>query len=253
MYQPRFYRSWGRQSLIGWTVSYRETDLFIRSAQPHYDYSLSVIKQLRQCLDRYIAKDPSFYSSLTPVLVDAEAPDVIQQMADCAQLAKVGPMAAVAGIVAQHLGLALLNKVDEVMVENGGDIFLATKYDCIIGLYAGDQSPFTGKVGLKILADQTPIGICTSAGTVGPSLSFGCADAVTVLSPSTPLADAVATASANRIKRAQDIDETIAWARSIPEVMGIVIIKDARIGLWGDIEIVKTNETKPPKSSDDPR
>ena len=103
-------------------------------------------------------------------------------------------------------------------------------------MFAGN-SPFTGKISFVIKPEQTPIGICTSSGTVGHSLSYGKADAVAIFSKDTALADAVATATANRISRRDDITPAIEFAKNIKGVEGIVaIIKDA-CGIWGNIEL----------------
>ena len=159
-------------------------------------------------------------------------------MAASTEKVDIGPMAAVAGLFSEKVGKVLLKKTDEVIVENGGDIFIKTKKDPIIGIYAGDNSPFTGKLAIKISSKSTPCGICTSAGTVGPSLSKGTADAVIVLSPETTLADAAATALGNMVQSKTDIDKTINYGKKIDNITGLVIIKDDKIGVWGELEIV---------------
>ena len=240
MYEPRFYRSWSNAQLGSCQVSYKETDLLIRSPKLYPDLCMDTIKTLRHRLDDYLVKHPDFLSSLHPIDIVEEAPEEVRQMANCASLANVGPMAAVAGMFAEKVGKVLLEKVDEVIVENGGDIFLAVQQEQVIGVYAGEKSPFSGKIGIRIAANQTPLGICTSAGTVGPSLSLGRADAVTVLCRSTPLADAVATAVGNRIHCSNDIDAALKWGQSIRGVTGLLVIKDQKLGVWGELEIVKT-------------
>ncbi len=121
-------------------------------------------------------------------------------MAAAAQTAGVGPMAAVAGAIAECVGRELLEFSPEVIVENGGDIFLKVSHRRTVGIFAGD-SPLTGRIGIQIEARDTPLGVCTSSGTVGHSLSFGRADAVVVLAPAAALADAAATAIGNRVSR----------------------------------------------------
>jgi ApbE superfamily uncharacterized protein (UPF0280 family) len=99
----------------------------------------------------------------------------VREMADATREVGVGPMAAVAGAIAESVGKELLPYSDEVIVENGGDIFLKTSKERFIGVYAG-KSKFTKKIAFSILPDETPLGVCTSSGTVGHSLSFGYAD-----------------------------------------------------------------------------
>jgi len=144
----------------------------------------------------------------------------------------------VAGAIAEYVGRELLPFSREVIVENGGDIFLKTQKTRSIGIYAGEASPFTGKLALKVEPRETPLGICTSAGTVGHSLSFGKCDAAILLSPSASLADAAATAVGNLIQSADDIPKGIEFAKGVEGIKGVIIIKDDRIGVWGDINIV---------------
>jgi ApbE superfamily uncharacterized protein (UPF0280 family) len=157
-------------------------------------------------------------------------------MARAASKAGVGPMAAVAGAIAEFVGHDLIALSPEIIIENGGDIFLASSRERTIGIYAGN-SPLTGKIGLKISGAETPLGICTSSGTVGHSLSFGQADAVVILAKSATLADAAATAIGNLISQADDIPKGIERAQGIKGLKGVIIIKDDRLGLWGEVKI----------------
>jgi len=164
-------------------------------------------------------------------------------MSNAATIAGVGPMAAVAGAIAEAVGKDLLAYSPEIIVENGGDIFIKSLKKRYIGIYAG-SSPFTGKIALEIEAENSPLGICTSSGTVGPSLSLGAADAVITLAPSAALADAAATAIGNRIMAVTDIDKEIEQGGSNYGLMGLVIIKDDRIGLWGRVKLVQSSTKK---------
>ena len=142
-----------------------------------------------------------------------------------------------AGAIAERIGYDLLKYTPQIVVENGGDIFLKVSKDITIGIYAGD-SPLTNKIGLKIVSDITPLGVCTSSGTVGHSLSFGKSDAVTVIAKSTPLADAAATAIGNLVKGKKDIERGLEYAQTIKGIYGTLIITDDQFGAWGNIEIV---------------
>jgi len=142
----------------------------------------------------------------------------------------------VAGAIAEAVGRDLLASSAEVIVENGGDIFLALEKGRMVGIYAGD-SPFTGKLALQIGPGETPMGICTSSGTVGHSLSFGKADAVIVLSPSAALADAAATAVGNVVEDSDDIPGAVEFAQGLDGVDGVVVIKGERMGMWGRVKL----------------
>ena len=146
-------------------------------------------------------------------------------------------MAAVAGAIAEAVGGDLLAFSPEVIVENGGDVFLKISKKRLVGIYAGESS-FTKKIALEIMPRETPLGVCTSSGTVGHSLSLGRANAVIVLSPSTALADAAATALGNMVETADDIPQAIEKARSIEGLRGVVIIVGDKMGVWGKVRIV---------------
>jgi len=240
MYQPRTYRHWVKgDDLVGFGVVVKETDLYLRAASNLRRKAHRMVLKYRGRLERYIAHHPDFLTSLEPVEVEAEAPKIVSDMAGAARLAGVGPMAAVAGAIAGFVGGELLEFSPEVIVENGGDIFLKSLRPRIIGVFAGD-SPLTGKLGLQIEPEDTPLGICTSSGTVGHSLSFGRADAAIVLAESATLADAAATAIGNRVSDVADIEGAIEFAQSIGQLKGVVIIKDDKLGVWGEVKLVKT-------------
>ncbi len=181
-------------------------------------------------------EDPLFASALEPCLVSPGAPQIIRKMVYAGNKAGVGPMAAVAGAIAEEVGSILAEKSPEVIVENGGDIFIKLLEPARLGIYAGG-STLSGKIALKIEPGQTPLGICTSSGTVGPSLSFGCADAAVVLSSSVPLADAVATTLGNHVKSKADLKNALEYARGIEGVTGALLIIEDKIAAWGAIEL----------------
>jgi ApbE superfamily uncharacterized protein (UPF0280 family) len=161
-------------------------------------------------------------------------------MAQAALKAEVGPMASVAGAIAEYVGKELLTFSPELIIENGGDIFMKSIRRRMVGIFAG-SSPLTGKIGLEINAQDAPLGICTSSGTVGHSLSYGKADAVVVLSPSATLADAAATAIGNRVCEAGDINDAIEFGKGISDLKGLLIIKDDNVGVWGDVKLCQTS------------
>jgi uncharacterized protein len=242
-YQPRTYRRWvDGQDLTAFTVTEKETDLYIRAATDLERKARRLVHKYRRQLEGYIEKEPAFRTSLKPLAVPATAPAIVRQMAEAARAAGVGPMAAVAGAIAECVGRELLEFSPEVIVENGGDIFLKTQRRRTIGIYAGD-SPLTGRLGIQIEARDTPLGVCTSSGTVGHSLSFGRADAVVVLAPATTLADAAATAIGNRVNGPEDIEKALEFARGIPGLKGVVIIIGESIGADGDIKLCETGST----------
>jgi ApbE superfamily uncharacterized protein (UPF0280 family) len=238
MHEPRFYRLWIKDSdLVSFEVAVKQTDLYIRSRRNLRNKALKSVLKHRAPLEAYIERHPLFLTTLDTYQAEAEAPAIIKEMARVSQLTGVGPMAAVAGAIAEVVGRDLLAFSPEVIVENGGDIFLKISKKRLVGIYAG-QSSFTKKIALEILPRETPLGIGTSSGTVGHSLSLGSADAVIALSSSAALADAAATALGNIVKTADDIPEAIEKARSIEGLRGVVIIGGDKMGVWGRVKIV---------------
>jgi uncharacterized protein len=228
--------------LVPFECKVKETDLLLTVDRESYcDQLISFVESrilyYRALLDAYIGKDPDFLNTLEPHILQPSAPPIALSMARAGNTAGVGPMAAVAGAFAEAVGLDLLSKVKQVTVENGGDVFLKTDQPARIVVLAG-SSPLSGKLALQMPASDAPYGVCTSSGTVGPSLSFGRADAAVIVSPSAPLADAVATATANLVQTTDDLAEALKFARSISGITAALIIKEDKLTVWGDLRIV---------------
>ncbi len=237
MHREKFYRKWLRATnLVTFQVQVKETDLFIAADKNLYREAMDTVFKYRGEIENYIGENPLFETSLSPIDISIAASLIVNEMILAAQSVDVGPMAAVAGAIAEFVGKDLLKHSEEIIVENGGDIFLKITKPRLVGIYAG-ETPLSGKLALNITPAQTPLGICTSAGTVGHSLSLGKADAVVVLSKNTCLADAVATAIGNLIQEVEDIEEGISYARKIKDISGVLIIKGSKMGMWGEVEI----------------
>ena len=238
----RTYRALHRQKdLVHFQVSLRETDLDIGIRASRYTpttktWCNTLLYNCRGVLEEYIQRDPGFAKSLIPYTPFPDAPKIIQVMAKAGELAGVGPMAAVAGAIASEMGLALLKHSRDVIVENGGDIYIRSNVIRRIGIFAG-KSLLSYRLALEIAPEQTPLGICTSSGTVGHSLSYGCADAVVVLSTNTALADAVATATGNQIKDSTDLETAVHFATAIPGVLGALVILGDKLAVKGQIKL----------------
>lgn len=239
MYKEREYRRWVKEgSLVTFEVKEAQTDLFISASKSLINQARESVLNHRSAIQEYINKHPDFYTSLEPIEVAKDTPRIVRVMADAAKKCGVGPMAAIAGAIAEFTGRDLLHFSDEVIVENGGDIFIKTRIKRILGIYAGESSPFTGKIALEIDPDERGLGVCTSSGTVSHSLSFGKADAALIISEDTALADAVATATGNIVKNKDYIEKGIGFAKSIDGVKGALIIVGDKMGSWGNIKIV---------------
>jgi uncharacterized protein len=236
----RFYRYQHRtgEGWVAFQVKYRETDLWIRARQNLETEAMAAVLNCRRQLEYYISRRPQFLRSLVPLDDDPLAPPLARHMLEASRTAGVGPMASVAGALAQSVAMALKDLTTSIVVENGGDCYLDLEEETRVGVYAGEHSPFTGRIALRFSPSRFPLGICTSSGTIGHSLSFGKADAVTVVSKDAALADAAATALGNIVSTARDIPEALEKAPRIPGIEGVLIVVHDKIGAWGDLEIV---------------
>ncbi|MCL5982887.1 MAG: UPF0280 family protein [Firmicutes bacterium] len=236
----RYRESMQPEGFVSFTGKYKESDLHFAVEAGDFmpdlaEFAESRIIFYRTQLEEYLQLDPFFRLTLEPHLVRADAPPIALVMARAANTAGVGPMAAVAGAFAELVGKDLLCRVKQVIVENGGDIFLQVAKPVQVSVLAGD-SPL--QVALELPVRTAPYGVCTSSGTVGPSLSLGKADAAVIISSSAPLADAVATAAGNRVQTASDLPAALAFARNIRGVEGVLLIKDDKMAAWGNIKLV---------------
>jgi len=231
------YRGMIRSAKEHFRVTVKETDLFIHAPERLKDKAMQLVFDSRGQIESHIGMFPEFAKTLRPWRVDGPAPVIIRAMAEAGRNAGVGPMAAVAGAVAEYVGTGLLSDTGEVIVENGGDIFIMENGPVTVGIFAG-ASPLSLKLGLRFEQAGQPFAVCASSGTVGHSKSMGRADAVCVASESCPLADAVATAVGNRVESERDIENAIKFGKKISGVTGVVIIVGEKIGAWGDLEVV---------------
>jgi ApbE superfamily uncharacterized protein (UPF0280 family) len=239
MYKERSYRQWVKsEGLVTFEVKELETDLLISAGRNLENKARESILNYREDIQSYIRKNKDFLTSLEPINADVDAPRIVKAMAEAGAKASVGPMAAVAGAIAEFAGRDLLAYTDEIIVENGGDIFVKTKVKRIFGVYAGENSPFSGKLALEISPSEEGSGVCTSSGTVSHSLSFGKADAALIISDDTALADAVATATGNIVKNRDCIEKGIDFARSIKGIKGVLVLIGDKMGSWGEIKLV---------------
>jgi hypothetical protein len=201
------------------------------------------IRRLRKILEDYIETHPFFASSFSPLPMDDDAPEIAKRMINAATAVGVGPMAAVAGAIAQMTAeYAIARGASEAIVENGGDIYLHSDEEVTVGLYAGNGR-FGGKLALFIPPSSLPLAVCSSSGAMGHSVSLGRCDLATVFSRDASLADAAATLAGNLVHTEEDIAPALEKIMTIGGVRGVLIIKDGNLGLAGEVpELVKNME-----------
>ena len=191
-----------RDGECGFQLVIAETDLRVTAVSPlpeGFREALAArVRALRGELEAWIVLHPAFRSSLLPVpLPDAGTPpEIVRRMTEAASVAGVGPFAAVAGTIAQMAAESLSDRSPDLIVENGGDIYMYSRRDRVVGLLPDPESGVM--IGLNVAASACPLALCASSATIGHSLSFGQGELVLVRSPDGALADALATARPRR-------------------------------------------------------
>ncbi len=216
-----------------------------RSCSSHIPPIIAEIKKQRSILIEYIKRHPQFMDALEPIELISPAPDIVKQMDSASRKVGIGPMGSVAGVMAQFAAQAGLSSgATEAIVENGGDMYLHSDEEVIIGIYAKESS-LSGKLAYQLKPSQMPVSICSSSSQMGHSLSFGNCNLATVFSEDAALADAAATHACNSVKSQKDVNPVLEDIIEIPGISGVLIIKDEHIGLAGDLpELVKINDPK---------
>lgn len=220
--------------MTGYNLAYKETRLKILCNLDLRERALEKLIEVYRGIEETIERDPMFQVSYTPVKAAGESTKVVKEMAEAGEKAGVGPMAAVAGAVAEAVGRFLLeNGADDVVIENGGDIFLKTAKERKVGIHAG-PSRWSNRLALNVKPQETPLGICTSSASVGHSINLGDADAVTAVAKSAALADAAATAIANHVK-GRGVEKAVNFGKKIKSLDGFIIMRGDELAAWGKL------------------
>jgi uncharacterized protein len=223
------------EDLISVRIQVKQTDLLVSGCCDLREQALPLVRHFRDQIEDYMMRRPLFVRSFVPIEPDDQAPVIIKAMIDASSRARVGPMASVAGAIAEYVGRELMKFSNEVIVENGGDIFLSTSRRREMLLLA-ESSAFKG-LRIALAPTPYPAGICTSSGILGGSVSLGRADAVMVIASSATFADAAATAIGNVVKRTSDLEAAIETARTL-DVDAVVILIQDKMAAWGRVEIL---------------
>lgn len=233
----RTYRAAQRPDLLSFQLVIEETDLWIAARTDLSAPMADSVRVLRGQIKSYAAIHPDFLPALTPLEAAPEAPEIVRRMCRATSLFGVGPMAAVAGTVAQMVAEAFVEQSPDLLIENGGDTYLCSTADRHIGILSIPDQDM--RLCVPVAAGEFPCSFCASSATIGHSLSFGNADLVVTRSRDASIADAAATALANMLKSATDMDRVLKQARRWEELGldGIFAQCGERIGVWGRMEL----------------
>ncbi len=238
VYEERYYRTYVKpEESVSFNITLFESDL-----QIYTDSKLQIaleeeLKMIRDTIERYIENNSLFNESLVPVPTVWHDPVIIRHMKVASRKLGVGPMATVAGAVAHYLGMKFFDQTNELIIENGGDLYVYGTNHKKVLLHGGPEATVKN-LTIQIAKEHLPIGVCTSSGRVGHSLSLGNCDAVTVLAKDTLVADAAATAFGNLLKDKADIKDVLRYSKTFKDIQGVIAIVDDQMGAWGDFEFV---------------
>jgi ApbE superfamily uncharacterized protein (UPF0280 family) len=224
------------EGLVSFRVTIEQTDLWIAARTDLAEKAYESVHRHRSILEEYISVNPDFFGSLKPLDADSEVNGLVREMINAGKQVGIGPMSAVAGTIAEAVARDLIRESSTVIVENGGDLYLMGNESRVISIWAG-ESPLSRQLGIEVHPGEG-LAVCTSSGTVGPSLSFGSADAAVVLSASGALADAAATDLGNRISSSEDIERALEQTIAIDGALGAVVVIGDAVGAMGEVEIV---------------
>lgn len=234
----RFYRDWvDARDLKRFQVKIGQTDLLILAERELNKEAIDLVLEARRTVEGYILQNPEFLRSLSPLPLDPLAPPLIQEMQKAAIQFQVGPMAAVAGAIAEYVGEGLLQFSDQVIVENGGDIYAHLKRALRVCLLAWPGRRGS-EIKIEIPQELLPISICSSSAKIGHSLSFGEADLACIIARSGPVADAAATSAGNLLRKGSEFNQVVALFKDHPSVEGGVFVFRGHIAMWGKIRLV---------------
>lgn len=242
MYTERYYRKWtsSESRLSTFRVVLGESDLQIYADKYLRNEALTILAQVRQTLHSHIALNPVFQRSLTPVSSDSSS-SLIREMEEAGRNWNTGPMASVAGAIAQAVGTGLLAHSRTVIVENGGDVWACSPGSIEFLIYPGEASPFSQGIGFYLDAAQG-VSVCTSSGRIGPSFSLGSADSVTAIHRNGAQADAAATALANKIHGESDVTRIMEEVACRRKLNAVIATCGESIGIWGDIHLIEREQ-----------
>ncbi|AEV29681.1 hypothetical protein SpiGrapes_1887 [Sphaerochaeta pleomorpha str. Grapes] len=243
MYESRTYRQrMGATRFNSVSLSVGESDLWIGfqpSSVDSHSFTLEAARYLRKLRNEIINyPDKTFLTSYSPISQKGVATPFLSSMFRASLASGTGPMASVAGAVAQSVGSYLKERfaLTEIVVENGGDLYIDVLEELSVKLFAPGNA-LSGKLSLVVDPLHSPIGICTSSGKIGHSYSFGKADAVMVACFDAALADAYATAFCNRVKTPRDVQEICNEMNQLPDIISAVVLLDDKLALCGQLEV----------------
>ncbi len=226
-----------KKSKFSWKILYKYSDLFISCSEDLSDIIFDRLAEFYNIIEKEIKENPAFEKSLSPLPEGSGGIWIVSEMYNSAKAFNVGPMAAVAGSLCEFIGRDIKEDVKYLIIENGGDAYIRSKKDIITSVFFKSRY-FKNDLKIKIKKKLLPCGMAASSGTFGHSLSLGKSDIALVIAKNAIIADAAATAFANLIREPDDLKKAVNFMRNNKEIFGLLAIKDEKIAVYGQIELV---------------
>jgi len=221
-----------------------ETAATIAADRQYVEFAVDAIKASRLDVERHIRKDDFFVTTLEPYELPTGSPKVLRRMCDAAKAAGVGPMATVAGGIAQEALEAMVARgCSHGWVDNGGDIAMIIEHPVTVEVFSNPDS--SAAIALEMEPTGGITGVCTSSGRLGHSISFGDADAAVAIATNAYLADALATAIGNKVKDKQSLQTCFDAFRHITEFTGGLVLRDGDVAMYGRLPRIVNTEHNP--------
>lgn len=221
-----------------------ETAATIAAERQFVEFAVDAIKAARLDIERQIRRDDFFMTTLEPYEPESGGSRVIGRMCEASKAAGVGPMAAVAGAIAQEALEAMVSQgCSHGWVDNGGDIALVLESPVTVEIFSDPGS--RNAVGLELEPTSGTVGVCTSSGRLGHSISFGDADAAVAIAKNAYLADALATAIGNIVKDSPSMERCFDGFKHLGDFTGGLVLRDGDVAMYGKLPRIVTIEHNP--------
>jgi len=226
-----------KKAEFAWKISYKYSDLFISCDRDIYSFIHDKLIDFYNILEQEIKENPDFEKSLIPLKNYSCNNWILSEMYKTSETFNVGPMAAVAGSLCEYISREIQDRVRYLVIENGGDVYIKSTRDAVISVFL--KNNYFGKgLNIKIEKKLLPCGIASSSGTFGHSLSLGNSDIAMVLAKNAIIADAAATAFANKIKNKDDLEKAVNSMKDKEGILGLLAIKDEKIAIYGQMALI---------------
>ena len=211
-----------------------ETAVTIAADAEHQSRAVDAIIAARSDVKRHIVNDPFFLTTFEPYDCGRDASNIVRRMCAASRTVGVGPMATVAGAIAQAgLEAMIDNGCRHGWIDNGGDIALLLEQPVTVEVYCEPDAPEAFALEVDTLGEI--LGVCSSSGRLGHSISLGESDVSVAIADSAVLADAAATAIGNCARGKNDLVECFRPVKGVEGFVGGLAVLGGDVSMCGRV------------------